>query len=436
MLDITNNSTPKLVLLPQIVPLQLKVQPYFSKSRSIGGKLLREEKYSSNQVRVVTVEGAHRPNENVPEHFTVLITVQDEVPHDWQPAYDCSCTYDQKATSQYNLGNIQGDILPGLPKTVEYFYYFSITDDFGEIFKRAVFPKITSALKLVSQPTAQDFLGVNVGFTAWFLETVLQLPEALQDKAFYAGQRADSQFLGDAGAIKNNRWWPSSWDKPFNLGNFDGVFIITAFNESVADKFVYDLERAFSTNIVRNLLLKGTRRPGGEGQNDHFGYRGGISNPEVRGVTFDTQSQSDPRYPGSPIIPMGVVVMGYDGDSDKDTRPVWAKDSTFMVTRKLDVFVPEFEAFLLQRGPKYFPSLPPDAAADKLGSRFFGRWKDGTPTELSPDSSDASITTDGERVNNFIFQSKGQTHCPYAAHIRKCSPRNYVSPDESDNSHL
>ncbi|KAG6834723.1 hypothetical protein H0H93_007812, partial [Arthromyces matolae] len=350
MHDITNNNAPELVLLPQIVPLQLKVQSYFSKSQSTSGKFLREEKYSSNQVRVVTAEGAH--DENVPEHFTVLITVQDEVPHDWQPAYDSSiitvrCSYDQKATSQYNLGNIQGDIIPGLPKTVEYFYYFAVYgNDFGKIFKQFLLPKITSALKLVSQPTAYDFVGVNVGFSRWFLGDLVELPEVLQDEAFYTGQSADSQFLGDAGAIKYNRWWPSSWDDEFKSDEFDGIFIITAYDGAIADIFVYELERAFSTTIFRKLLLKGRRRPGEEEQNDHFGYRGGISNPEVRGVTFDTQMQSDPRYPGSPIIPMGAVIMGYDGDGDKDTRPEWAKDGTFMVTRKLDVFVPEFEAFL------------------------------------------------------------------------------------------
>ncbi|KAG6847106.1 hypothetical protein H0H93_010073, partial [Arthromyces matolae] len=144
MHDITNNNAPELVLLPQIVSLQLRVQSYFSKSQSTSGKLLREGKYSSNQFRVVTVQGAQRLDEKVPEHFTVLITVQDEVPHDWQPAYDCSCSYDQKATSQYNLGNIQGDILPGLPKTVEYFYYFAVYGyDFGKIFNRFLLPKVT-----------------------------------------------------------------------------------------------------------------------------------------------------------------------------------------------------------------------------------------------------------------------------------------------------
>ncbi|KAG6834470.1 hypothetical protein H0H93_009452 [Arthromyces matolae] len=73
MRDITNNNAPELVLLPQIVSLQLRVQSYFSKSQSTSGKLLREGKYSSNQFRVVTVQGSQRLDEKVPEHFTVLV---------------------------------------------------------------------------------------------------------------------------------------------------------------------------------------------------------------------------------------------------------------------------------------------------------------------------------------------------------------------------
>jgi deferrochelatase/peroxidase EfeB len=83
------------------------------------------------------------------------------------------------------------------------------------------------------------------------------------------------------------------------------------------------------------------------------------------------------RYPGAAVIPIGVVVMGYDGDKDKDRRPLWAKDGTFMVTRKLDNLVPEFDNFLLKHGPKLFPDLPPQKAADKLGAQLFGRWKNG-----------------------------------------------------------
>ncbi|KNZ72538.1 Peroxidase 2 [Termitomyces sp. J132] len=440
MTDITNNDASKLDLRPQIICLDLRIRSYYSKIRYIHGPALLDDQYSSHSARIVAVENPPDTPEQQ-DSVVFVITVQDETPIGWQPAFDSSiitvrCTYDQRAPSPYNLANIQGDILPGLPKVVQYFYYFVTQDDgFTDIFKSSILPRITSSLKLVSQPTSHDYLGLNVGFTRWYLKEILELPDDLQDQAFYTGQSRDSEYLGDAGRVEFNRWWPD-WDDEFSFDNFDGIFIITAVNEAIADNFVQEMEAAFGKSIHKKLLIKGRRRPGHQASSNHFGYRDGISNPEVRGVTFDVQEQSDPRYPGSPIVPLGAIVMGYDGDEDKDRRPGWAVDGAFMVTRKLHTYVPEFEAFLLERGPKYFRDLTEQTAADKLGARLIGRWKDGTPMELSPDRPDPSISGNDERVNNFIFQSFDQTHCPYAAHIRKCSPRNYVSPDESDNSHF
>ncbi|KAG6852121.1 hypothetical protein C0991_002941 [Blastosporella zonata] len=242
-------------------------------------------------------------------------------------------------------------------------------------------------------------------------------------------------FLGDAGTSRG-RWWTPDWDKEFAWVG-DGVFVITALTESVADKFVDDMEAAFAGSMSKRVLIKCKPRAEPQTLNDHFGYRGGISNPQIQGVTFGTTSQPEIRYPGSPVIPMGVIVMGYDGDEDKDSRPAWAKDGAFMVTRHLNTLVPEFDAFLLEHGPKVFPHSCPQAAADKLGARLFGRWKDGTPTELSPDKPDASISNNDKKINNFTYDlSAGQRHCPFAAHIRKSNPRSDVSPIKSVYKHF
>ncbi|KAG6864604.1 hypothetical protein C0991_008336, partial [Blastosporella zonata] len=76
----------------------------------------------------------------------------------------------------------------------------------------------------------------------------------------------------------------------------------------------------------------------------------------------------------------------------KDERPDWTKDGALMVTRKLNTLVPEFDAFVHEHGPKFFTELSVQDAADRLGARFFGRWKDGTPMELSPDRPDPWVS--------------------------------------------
>jgi deferrochelatase/peroxidase EfeB len=61
---------------------------------------------------------------------------------------------------------------------------------------------------------------------------------------------------------------------------------------------------------------------------------------------------------------------------------------------------------------------------EKLASKFVGRWRDGTPTELSPDREDPSIVTDPNRNANFTFgKDPAGARCPLGAHVRRVNPR-------------
>ncbi|KAG6831530.1 hypothetical protein H0H87_004855 [Tephrocybe sp. NHM501043] len=254
---------------------------------------------------------------------------------------------------------------------------------FRRTFGSFILPKIISAYDLTSQPSPprDDFLGVNIAFTGDGLLFTGGLSDwELKDESFMMGQFRDSQSLGDPGTSRG-RWIPD-WDEDF-LYLSDGIFIITALKENIADSFVKDLEAKFSASIEKRVLVKCQRRPGSEAQSNHFGYRAGMSNPQINGATFGTTMQPNIQYPGSPIIRMGEIVMGYDGDEDKRSRSDWAKDGSFMVTRHLHTLVPEFDFFLLEHGPKAFPQESVKDAADHLGARLFGRWKDGTQLQIS-----------------------------------------------------
>ncbi|KAG5652531.1 hypothetical protein H0H81_004688 [Sphagnurus paluster] len=428
MLDISNSSA-QLGIIPQSASVNLSLQFYYSQNSSITGASLKADQYKSSQVNVLRTEKPASAPPEFPDYISYIILVED-APADQQIA-----------------GNSKFDDMPALPKALEYFYYFQITDvdRFRATFGQFIVPKITNALDLTTKPPppppnpSVQFLGLNVGFSYLGLQ-MFNLDDDLLDDSFVKGQQQDAKSLGDAGTQRGNFWTPS-WDAEYKV-DIHGIFLITAYNDAVAAKFVSDMEAAFSITANRKslkkvVLLKGAPRADPEARNDHFGYRGGMSNPQVRGVSFETPAQPEIRYPGSPIIPLGVIVMGYDGDEDKDKRPAWAKDGAFMVTRKLNNLVPEFDEFLLEHGPRIFPGLTPKAAADRLGARLFGRWKDGTPTELSPDAPDPAISGNDKRINNFTFdQSKGQTRCPFAAHMRKSNPRNDVSPVESVFRHF
>jgi deferrochelatase/peroxidase EfeB len=97
--------------------------------------------------------------------------------------------------------------------------------------------------------------------------------------------------------------------------------------------------------------------------------------------------------------------------------------STFMVYRKLRQRVGTFRAFLNHWAARYGEG--DGFAKEKLAAKFIGRWRDGTPVELSPDRMDQSIVQDPNRSTNFQYAKDDLAgiKCPLGAHIRRANPR-------------
>src|SRR6516162_9168701 len=90
-----------------------------------------------------------------------------------------------------DLHDIQGDVLEGLPKTLENFIFFRIVDPV--VFKQHLgqygVPRITSALQVNSRRLAvrsSELLGFNLGFTNDGLGKLISVPSQL-DLAFAKG---------------------------------------------------------------------------------------------------------------------------------------------------------------------------------------------------------------------------------------------------------
>ncbi len=92
-----------------------------------------------------------------------------------------------------------------------------------------------------------------------------------------------------------------------------------------------------------------------------FGFLDGFSQPAVQGV--DTTP-----HRGQETVGQGIILLGREGD--KQTRPSWALDGSFLAFRYLPQLVPEFNTFLKS---KPIPGLN----AEQLGARLVGRWKSG-----------------------------------------------------------
>ena len=210
---------------------------------------------------------------------------------------------------------------------------------------------------------------------------------------------------------------------------------------------------------------------------EHFGFLDGVSQPGVRGrispdphdVLTLRQNPEKDEYPnqgkpGQDVLWPGEFVFGYPGQDPNVTEkqgginkegpnslteggrgrrwagPVWAKDGSYLVIRRLRQDVAKFHAFLAG-------NAPPGMSPDRFGASLVGRWTSGAPIIRRPAIDDPPLGNDDCANNHFEFaapsnkikatsngmcadernpQSPGDENglrCPFAAHIRKAYPR-------------
>ncbi len=290
------------------------------------------------------------------------------------------------------------------------------------------------------------------------------------DLSFHEGMRVDANALGDPigdGSI------PSDWT--FNKGDDDRVDVLLVAGHSEQEALKEAVERWLSmlTPYLKPVLIEyGHRR---DGDKEFFGFKDGISQPAMRGVTLNGEYVSrrviapdDPRSelfakPGQLLIWPGAFLFGYPGQTSVATQPgddvpppePWMKNGSYLVFRRLLQNVRAFreavssmEQHLIGQGEQ----IPEGWVA----ARLVGRWPDGTPLTVSPEKEDPVISNDLNRVNNFrFFSSLAPTSlidageppqtlpevlpdplglaCPRASHIRQINPRDGISEIGQEN---
>ncbi|KAF6747547.1 peroxidase TAP [Ephemerocybe angulata] len=337
-----------------------------------------------------------------------------------------------------DLKNIQGDILSGLPKKTETFYFFEITDVTGfRTNLRDFVPVVKTVAQTLKDREAIDkhkkesghgghkpptipLVGVNIAFSHLGFAKLGIDDTKLVDTAFLSGQRQDARTLGDKGTLDGDKFVPD-WDAPFKQ-DIHGVFVVAGDSHVTVDRKVQLIEQRFkvgtpTASISKIVSIVGDVRPGDQDGHEHFGYLDGVSNPAIIG--FDTNPPPGP----APVRP-GVLLLGQDGDENKDGRDPWMADGSFLVFRQLFQNVPEFDEFV-NTNRLQLPGLSPKEGADLFGARLVGRWKSGAPIDLTPFFDDPELADDPLRNNNFHFTAERdfQKLCPFAAHIRKTLPR-------------
>ncbi|KAJ7484485.1 fungal peroxidase [Mycena latifolia] len=320
------------------------------------------------------------------------------------------------SASGLNLDDIQGDILIGMKKNKELFFFFGIANAtaFKAKLKSDILPLLTTTTQLLPNNTAaQPVTALNIAFSQTGL-FALNVTDSLADTAFANGQAADNGTLGDPGTV--------NWVPEFVGTSIHGVILFASDTVENVDASFASLKTALGDSINEIYSLQGAARPAPFTGHEHFGFLDGISNPSVDVL-------QDPNV-GQAIVQAGEILVGEAGDPLLSSRPPWAKDGSFLAFRQLKQLVPEFDKFLTDN-PIRAPGLTAKNGSDLLGARMVGRWKSGAPVFLSPIFDNPALGADKTRNNNFTYALPGQTQsnltdsskCPFSAHIRKTRPR-------------
>jgi Dyp-type peroxidase family len=266
---------------------------------------------------------------------------------------------------------------------------------------------------------------VNLAFTHRGL-VALQLPDATLltfPVEFQQGMKKRADILGDTGINA-----PAHWDKVWQDGEVHAWLGINAQSAEALEvryrAMKALLEETNGGTILDTQDAASQIVDGRPNTKEHFGYTDGFGNPDYLGFARKSQPGQGKLMPDGSWVPLatGELLLGYaDEAGELPVAPVphlLASNGTFMIYRKLHQNVATFRGFLDAQSAHYA------GGREKLAAKMIGRWRDGTPVELSPEAPDQSIVQDPNRSTNFTYGADGEgTRCPIGAHTRRVHPR-------------
>ncbi|MDH6705360.1 Dyp-type peroxidase family [Kitasatospora sp. MAA19] len=255
-------------------------------------------------------------------------------------------------------------------------------------------------------------------------------------EAFKEGSAKRAGALGDTGDNSPENWlFGNGKNQPIHA-----VLKLSADSEKdlqaaiEAQRIAAAEQRVLIVYQQNAQTLLGSRRG-----KEHFGFKDGISEPGIR--DFDRPAPARPEeldgHPGTRLIPPGEFVCGEDNDPfsfPKDQYPVWSRNGSFQVIRRLAQDVPGWwsQVSIKLRELKQAKAVPDSATTEWLAARMVGRWRSGAPVCKHQDR-DVPNNPSAASDNDFDFRDDLEgLVTPLWSHLRKTSPRAALqeSPDK------
>lgn len=321
-----------------------------------------------------------------------------------------------------DLADIQGTILRGYRVDLARHFVLKVVEVAGAraflaslVTPSSGMPQITTAARWSVKPSS--FL--NVGITAAGL-TALGQPTSGFPPSFTRGATAPAtaKYVGDIGDSA-----PAHWID----GLSDGADVHLILSLWVADDRE-ELERvsavlrdAFAGSMEELAAQDATALPDNK---VHFGYTDNISQPMVEGAPPRKRPLPDMQ----PVAQTGEFLLGYTnqfGSTFGVTPTQLSKNSSYGVFRLLEQDVPGFESWLASSAPTIGLDV------ETLAAKVCGRWRNGVPLVLSPDTATPDVPLAPDQINDYAYVSSDPAlddtfgyKCPVGAHMRRTNPRN------------
>ncbi len=320
--------------------------------------------------------------------------------------------------AELDLPNIQGFVVRGYRLSHARFLFLGVQDPGAA---GAWLAQMTERVLTAAPWSSKPASGVNLAFTYAGLAAMGVEDWSLAGfpAEFRAGMASRAQLIGDVGSSA-----PASWETGPGNGDVHIMVMISARDRPALDahdsQLREEIYRGGGLTIVADQL--GVSLPDGR---VHFDFADGLGQPALEGSGVPARpGQGAPKRGGLDwrAIRAGEFILGYpDEEGVLPTAPPPAAltdNGTFLVYRKLRQDVAAFRTQLDETAMLY------GADPALLAAKVLGRWRDGTPLELSPQASDPALAADRTRNNAFAYgEDANGARCPVGSHIRRSNPR-------------
>ncbi|MGH3972547.1 MAG: Dyp-type peroxidase [Pseudonocardiaceae bacterium] len=316
--------------------------------------------------------------------------------------------------SVVDLADIQGLILRGYTMPVARHLGLSVREPAAaRTFLGALadgdlaFPAITTAQPWSVKPQCCVNLGIMFPGLA-----ALGVPPASLDSfpaEYVQGAAQRAARVGDAGTSDPKLWLPWLTDLGLHL-----LLSLYAQSSEALEATTNQLEKAWSGGCVELGRHDGAALPGNVA---HFGYQDGFSQPIIEGVPLAGLPDQLPR------APIGEFLLGYPSQHvgfsyPVPTPPELCINGSFAAFRVLEQDVHAFAEFVSHH------ALATGMSEGLIEAKLCGRWRNGMPLVLSPDTDIPDPPIPPQALNDFDYtDDKHGYRCPIGSHIRRMYPR-------------